>query len=81
MKKLSYFALALAISAFVACEDTSKNKNDRDDMNRDTVTISVDDDAIRDINTTTSDEVFNNTTDEEVFGTDLDDEKVNNTMK
>ncbi len=73
MKKLSYFAIALGITAMVAC-DNNKDKDDDDDL--EDMTEQVDPNATDQmsstdvtITTNSDDEVL--TVEEETFGTDV----------
>lgn len=81
MKKISYFAIALAFTSLVACK--GKDSGENEDMNtNDTTSTMVEPGASDNMSgATTTDEVFNQSSDDELFGTDLDDSEVEDATK
>lgn len=75
MKKLSYFAIALALSVMVACK--GKDKKEPEDTNMEDMTMEqVDTGASEQMQTSTTTEATEEiSTEEDVFATDLDDSK------
>ncbi len=78
MKKLSFFAVALALTAFVAC-DGNKEKKDDDMMDED-MTERVDMNASDNMRDANNDGIEDLTVEEEVFGTNISDEKADGAL-
>ncbi|MFI5172871.1 MAG: hypothetical protein ACHQFW_10795 [Chitinophagales bacterium] len=80
MKKLSYFAIAMTLTVFVACKDKHADENVSDGV--DTLSVRVDKGASEAIeNKAKTDEVLNQSSDDELFGTDVDDAAVESATK
>ena len=81
MKKISFFALALTLTLFVACKGKKADDMDGDDM-QDTMTTNVETGASEQMeNAAKVDEVLNQSSDDELFGTDVDDAAVESATK
>ncbi len=81
MKKLSYFAIAFAFTALVACK--GKSADDTEAVSgQDTTATTVETGASEQINNAAEvDAVLNQSSDDELFGTDVDDAAVENATK
>ena len=80
MKKLSYFAIAMALTVFVACKDKHEDENVNDGV--DTLSIKVENGASEAIeNKVKTEEVLNQSNDDELLGTDVDDAAIESATK
>lgn len=80
MKKVTYFALALMLTGFVACK--GEKTEDTENATTETPTTQVETGASEAVdNAAKVDEVLNQESEDELFGTDVDDAEVESATK